>query len=246
MLIQKRRKAGLGRLRFTDARDASYPIMTLVKPASAVPPSKQWVTGKVLDQKHSSMCVAFAWAQYLAASPIRVKLDRLMPNTSTKTKAVFLPPMQVIERIYLDAQLIDKFVGKHDGSTVRAGAQVLQKTLGCIASYHWAKSIGDIERHVRSTGPVVMGTNWFADMDVPDQHGFIRPTGKIEGGHAWLVSGYNGKMDAFRMINSWGTLWGDHGRAWVSRADLATLLVDGGEACVAVECEAPPPTFGTL
>ena len=41
------------------------------------------------------------------------------------------------------------------------------------------------------------------------------PEGTITGMHAIVICGYDDAIKAFRMINSWGTTWGDGGFAWL-------------------------------
>jgi C1A family cysteine protease len=38
---------------------------------------------------------------------------------------------------------------------------------------------------------------------------------KNQGGHAMTIVGYDEHRQAFRLINSWGKIWGDHGYAWM-------------------------------
>lgn len=42
------------------------------------------------------------------------------------------------------------------------------------------------------------------------------PTGSVLGGHAITVCGFDDAKKAYRIINSWGTLWGDAGYTWIS------------------------------
>ena len=36
-----------------------------------------------------------------------------------------------------------------------------------------------------------------------------------DGAHAMLVVGYNDKKNAFKVVNSWGTSWGNNGFVWI-------------------------------
>jgi Papain family cysteine protease len=45
---------------------------------------------------------------------------------------------------------------------------------------------------------------------------------KVHGGHAMTIVGYDERRQAFRLINSWGKGWGEHGYAWVSYDLLGT------------------------
>jgi C1A family cysteine protease len=44
---------------------------------------------------------------------------------------------------------------------------------------------------------------------------FPAPTEKLEGGHAIYMVGYDDTLAAFRIVNSWGEAWGDHGFGWL-------------------------------
>lgn len=64
----------------------------------------------------------------------------------------------------------------------------------------------------------------------PDSNGYIHPSGAVAGGHAYEICWASHARQAYRIINSWSTGWGQLGRAWISRADMASLLADDGEA----------------
>jgi hypothetical protein len=46
------------------------------------------------------------------------------------------------------------------------------------------------------------------------------PTGDVHGLHAQAIVGYEG--EAFRVLNSWGTAWGDGGFSWIDAAFIAS------------------------
>jgi len=75
----------------------------------------------------------------------------------------------------------------------------------------------DVKSHIASGFPVVIG------MMVDE--GFLRlrgnyiysgPSGNNKGGHAMVVVGYDDTRQAFKVLNSWGTAWGDNGYGWIS------------------------------
>jgi hypothetical protein len=75
----------------------------------------------------------------------------------------------------------------------------------------------DVKSHIASGFPVVIG--------MMIDEGFRRiignqiysgPSGKELGGHAMVVVGYNDKVQAFKILNSWSANWGDDGYVWVS------------------------------
>lgn len=212
---------GFGRLAQPDARDASFPMRALLEAAPTTRTSRAWyANGWWGDQGPTSMCVAYAWTHWLEDGPVSQK---------------GVPPVVYPVALYREAQLVDEWPGEgYDGTSVRAGAKVLQSQ-GFISSYHWAASLDDIVNAVLTLGPVVMGTNWYSGMMTPDAKGLIRPVGSIVGGHAWVIDGINTKTRLARVKNSWGRGWGKRGFAYLDFAAVAQLLAEDGEACLAIE-----------
>jgi hypothetical protein len=79
------------------------------------------------------------------------------------------------------------------------------------------KKLDDAKGQLARGNPVVFG------MDVSDQ--FENLTGPViyddttsprTGGHAMVLVGYSERRQAFKVMNSWGTQWGDGGFGWVS------------------------------
>jgi hypothetical protein len=209
---------GFGRLCIPDSRDNNFQVKTLLKVSKRK--TRSWKdtiwTG---DQGRTPECVAFAWTGWLEAGPIYQG-----------------PPHPVVnpDDVYKKAQKLDGEPLPHDGTTVRAGAKVLQK-LGFIKNYYWANTIDELVQTILQLGPVVVGTNWFKNMMNPDSSNVIHATGTKLGGHGYLLSGVNTTTDLFRIRQSWGLQWGVKGHAYVSINDMAKLLKDQGEACLATE-----------
>ncbi len=61
--------------------------------------------------------------------------------------------------------------------------------------------------------------------------------GEVKGGHAMVVVGYDDGRKAFRLINSWGTEWGDGGYVWVTYDHFARVV---REAYVALDAKNGP------
>jgi hypothetical protein len=61
------------------------------------------------------------------------------------------------------------------------------------------------------------------------------PKAVAVGWHSFTLVGYDEKRQAFRLINSWGTKWGENGYAWIS---YDTLLARSSHAYV-LQVEAP-------
>jgi hypothetical protein len=212
---------GLGRLPAADPRDRLF-LMS----APSVPPtrtSRSWYDlGWWGDQGARPYCVGYSWAHFIEDSP------QTHPDPG---KSAWVQP----DEIYHAAQLIDEWPGEnYDGTSVRAGAKYLHQA-GYIKEYRWAFDPTTVAHNVLEVGPVVVGTNWYSSMFNPDPKGRLSLTGSVVGGHAYLINGYNRKTKLFRIKNSWGRAWGVNGRALLHFDDLAQLLAEDGEACMAVE-----------
>jgi hypothetical protein len=182
----------------------------------------------VLNQGATPQCVAYACANWLACTPVVTIVDT--------------PAYE--QDLYHQAQLVDEWPGEdYDGTSVRAGFKVLQ-TQGHVPNYAWAQSEQDIWDFVTTTGPVVLGTDWFEGMFDPDADGFLNLTGNVAGGHAWLI--YGADQTFYYMQNSWGP-WGigNGGTAKIRRTDVSYLLTSNGEAAAGSEVpltpDPPPP-----
>lgn len=217
-----------GRLYAPDVRDAAYPLKAS-RIAAAVRVSRHWNVGPILDQGDKPQCVGYAWAQFLASAPIMTR-HRVLPS--------YLD-------IYREAQRVDEWPGEnYDGTSVRAGAKFLQKA-GILLEYRWALDAGTLKDFLLTRGPVVVGTDWFSGMSTPRwidnkksslNDAYLDPSGQYEGGHAYTLVGYSRVRSAYRMVNSWGIEWGEHGRAWIAE-DVMDHIIFGlnGEAVSAVE-----------
>jgi hypothetical protein len=200
-----------------DPRSLEYPIRTLV--AAKERRSYTWRVPVALDQGAEGACVGFGWAHELAARP---KEDPTITNAHARS-------------IYLRAQQLDAWPGEnYEGSSVIAGAKAVME-LGRLREYRWALGPGaaaaenDLALAIGYKGPAVMGTYWYEGMMRPDVSGYLRPTGKLVGGHCYLVYGYNLRL-GYKVWNSWGT--GFYGL--ISQDDMITLLSNEGEACIPV------------
>jgi C1A family cysteine protease len=80
-----------------------------------------------------------------------------------------------------------------------------------VEAYVDLKTPEDIKYAIYKYGPVLASMNWYKDISV-DGQGVIHSsqTGKY-GGHAFVIYGWNEK--GFLIQNSWGTWWGNNGRA---------------------------------
>jgi hypothetical protein len=207
-----------------DDRSRSFPIRGAVALPS-VPARKrlQWAVPPVpLNQGREGACVGFGWTHEAMATPVRV---------------VFADGEKFARDTYRAAQRIDEWEGEaYEGTSVLAGAKVLVDS-GYLKEYRWAFSPADVVLALHTSGPVVLGVNWYESMYGAD-HGIVRVDGALAGGHCILARAWAAPDEIFPdeqaigLYNSWGPSWGDKGRAWMRYSDLERLMREGGEACV--------------
>jgi hypothetical protein len=201
-----------------DPRNRDY--RALVKPPPrAVNPYKSWATREVFDQGNSPRCTCEA----------AIGLMRTSPNASHFTGRRDYDDPGERQAAYLSWQQYDPWPKPHDGSSTDAPFQGL-RAAGEITGWRWLFGETEAREYVTWYGPIVVGTVWLDGMFYPDGNGFLPVTGGVAGGHAYRIVQYNPRLDAYRVVNSWGRGWGQSGRAWIGAADLAALLDQEGDA----------------
>jgi len=218
-------KEKLGRVYKPDKRDGKFQMLSVLpKQTPGITYKYWWSSGWWGDQGHTPHCVAFSWAHWLSAGPITQKKSRIGGKSPFDTN-----------QLYNDAQKLDIWPGEnYDGTSVRAGAKVLQKA-GYIKNYLWSWDLETTIHALLTSGPVVVGTWWYYDMFFPSKSGRISASGSKMGGHAYLLDGVNVKKKLFRIKNSWGRNWGKNGFAYISFDDMEKLIIDQGEVCLSTE-----------
>jgi hypothetical protein len=211
----------LGRQYFPDERDNKYPINNLLSVAPVRITNKYWdANGWWGNQGNTPQCVGYAWAHWLEDGPV--------PQSGI---GPIIPP----KVIYENAQRVDEWAGEnYDGTSVRGGVKYLQ-SVGKVSSYYWGFNLTTLINSVLNLGPVVVGTNWYNGMFYPNRNGLIKISGRIAGGHAYVINGVNTVTKLFRIKNSWGQSWGQSGHAYISFTDMQRLIRERGEICFATE-----------
>jgi len=198
-----------------DARDDKFPLSKVLGSSKPKVMSRFHKPGIVMNQGLESSCVGFSCQQLLQSEPVPQK---------GKTGSW----------IYREAKKIDEFGPLADGTSVRAGMNVL-KANGLIEAYFWANKAQQVIDYLLRYGPVVVGTPWYSQMNNPDRKGMINISGKEEMGHAWLVVGANERTGLIHAINSWGMDYGIAGQFSLSMQDFDVLMQRGGVAAAAIE-----------
>lgn len=224
---------GTGRLFVPDDRDKRFSVRKTLDEAEDTRQYKErsktwWSDGWYGNQGKTSHCVGYSWAHWLDAGPIR------QPFLKEQTDEGY--PINPLE-IYNNAQRMDQWPGEdYEGTAVRAGAKYL-KQRGLIKEYRWAWDVDTVIETLMRMGPMVVGTWWYTKMYSPDRRGIIEPSGKRDGGHAYLLTGVDLDMEVFKIKNSWGRAWGRGGYAYIDIADFESLIQQDGECCIAIEKE---------
>lgn len=193
--------------------------------------NKLWQVGPVLDQGSEGACVGFAWTGEALSTPIAVDLRRVAADVPRD-------PTEYALSVYNKAKEIDEWDGiDYSGTSVLAGVKV-QKLNKLVNEYRWCFSIDDVVNTVLAKGPVVLGIDWRYGMYWAP-NGVLTPSGSVVGGHAILAVGFRHKSEKLNgengiiLQNSWGPDWGINGLAEIKVTELAKLLDNYGEACVA-------------
>lgn len=205
-----------------DARD--YRLVNFMVIAPLPTQKVEWQDVTILDQGAWGHCVGFGVAGFGNAAPIE---DRLTNNQG--------------HALYYKAKENDGEPGQENGSSVRSGAKSLQD-YGYINSYAFTYDLDEMKQWILTTGPLIVGTVWLSDMTYPDTQGFVRGSGRLMGGHCYLMTGYDPATDQFTFVNSWGTKFGAGGKFYMGAQDwfdhVFSYVLNGqtdGEACAAVE-----------
>lgn len=211
----------LDRVEEFDERSRGYSIADILTTRKLR--SYTWRCGDWFNQGREGACVAFALGHELAARPSEVRgLDYDF----------------LIREVYWEAQRNDPWEGgsypnaspKYNGTSILAGVKQIKK-LGYIEEYRWAFNTDDVLYGIGHNGPALFGLAWYEGMIRPDENGFIKPTGRMLGGHAVLGVAINVKEGYVTIRNSWGKSWGVDGECYITFEDLETLLKQRGECC---------------
>jgi hypothetical protein len=220
----------LGRIEVIDERDKNFPVSAILQGTvddemPDIPRRFWWADGWWGNQGALPHCVAYAWMHYLEDGPV-------IQDTLEEGRG---KPMYTPLDFYDLCQLHDQWPGEgYAGTSVRAGAKILNK-IGIVKSYRWAETVEDVIQCVKYIGPMVVGTRWYGSMTTPSPAGILTLNGGIQGGHAYIINGLDEGLGLLRMKNSWGRNWGKEGYGYISYGDFNTLLMNGGEACIAFE-----------
>lgn len=220
----------LGRLHQSDVRN--WPASLLVSPDTVIKTKMHSMFYKELDQSATSTCVGHAGKHFMLLAPI------------IQTKPNWNPT--AID-LYLAAAKIDEW-SQNDNGDLQFGTSILalmkaMQDMGLVTNYLWANGVTQLARWISEYGPAVIGVNWYTSMFTPTTQGIleITPNSNVVGGHALAVRGWNVKTGMFRVVNSWGPMWGDGGQCWIPGELMERLIREDGEIALPTEIRVPRP-----
>ena len=83
---------------------------------------------------------------------------------------------------------------------------------------YWRKinhtDIKEVKAHLAAGYPIIIGAT-VSNEFIHNGKDIWKDPGTAEGGHCMLLVGYDDSKNAFRVMNSWGTEWGDNGFGWI-------------------------------
>jgi hypothetical protein len=217
---------GLGRRVEHDPRSRAF---AFVPPRAVAAKTVRWRRyGPVLDQGSVGACTGFAMAQWLNCKPAHDPREEYTNHTHALD-------------LYARATRLDPWPGEwpptDTGSSGLAACKAA-KDVGYISAYRWIFNGVDALKEALLFSPVMAGTVWLSKMfnarPVSGQAPFLQVSGSEEGGHEYVIVGWNERSGYFTMLNSWSGTWGLGGTARIWEDDMRQLLADQGDLVVPV------------
>jgi len=92
--------------------------------------------------------------------------------------------------------------------------------------------IKEVKNQVNAGYPVVIGTEVDEGFRTGKRNGLTdyvwkAAIGNVVGGHAMLVVGFDDSRNAFKVMNSWGTNWGNDGYCWLDYSYFPRAVKEG-------------------
>lgn len=191
-----------------------------------------------LDQGKLGSCTGNAAVKCLSYEPFwsEVEVREVLGSDAAKDEKYAVD-------VYSAATDIDDYPGVYPptdtGSDGLSVAKVL-KSRGLISGYQHAFSLEALLTALAEQ-PVIVGTEWRADMFHPAADGRQKITGAVAGGHEYCLDELDVEQERVWMQNSWGSTWGVEGRAFFTWDDMRALLEASGDCTIFAPLDSPPP-----
>ena len=199
--------------------------------AKKVLPASYLINGSVIgDQGNEGSCVGWATA-YAAASILEYNFkgvtqprspeyvyNQIKAGSDCKSGSYTNNALNLIKKQGV-CSITEMPYNDTDCSTQPT---VAQKTAAATHKFiSWATvsntDIPGIKNLISMNLPVIVGMTVDEEFKNLKNTGWIlnKRTGKVLGGHAVCIVGYDDAKQAFKIQNSWGTSWGDNGYFWI-------------------------------
>lgn len=222
----------LGRRILHDRQSRKYPVRAVPVIGRSV---RHRMGATNLDQFYTSGCVGFSGTNLLncaAAVGSRVKLNRWL-NGDRGASARYLTNDAGLVN-YGNSTRFDPFDWEYppdDEGSSALGLMKFWKSIGIIRGYDWAFTFNQFLAALQRQ-PVLVGTNWYEDMNNPLSTGLVFASGPSVGGHEYLATGIRYDRRWIRFENSWGENWGDRGGFCMHFDTIEYLLSEDGDVAV--------------
>ena len=88
-------------------------------------------------------------------------------------------------------------------------------------------SSDNIKKALLSGYPILIGAE--LDLDFCNSNSsyvWVSNSSSFVGNHAMVIMGYDDSKSAFKILNSWGTSWGDNGYGWIDYSNLSNVIFE--------------------
>jgi len=180
----------------------------------------------VLDQGSIGACTAYALLGCLGTEPFASQLaERTYGKVDLPAFDDALALAVYHDETVLDEREIPGVYPPDDTGSAGIYAMKVAKRRGWIRAYRHGFSFSSTIAALVS-GPIMVGTAWLHSMFHVDRHGVIDVDrgADVDGGHEYVIDGYDLDAGVAMMTNSWGTSWGHDGHALIRLGDLRWLL----------------------
>ncbi len=226
----------LGRVAVHDSRSKAYALPEPERGAIESAKHNRFIP--VLNQGNVGACTCFAGLGALGSGEFYN--DTLMAAMA-KANYKFNDGSGIA--LYKEVTKIDDIPGTYPPNDTGSNGNAvgkLFKSLGLISGWKHALSL-DAALLELGKRPVITGVNWYGGFDQVDAKGFSNISGRVEGGHEFVVDEINVMEEWVGCTNSWSERYGQKGRFKMTFKTWERLLKERGDVTSFVPLTEPAP-----